>query len=62
MDLIQLLIILIVVGVIMWLVNNYLPLDQPFKTIINVVVVIVLLIWILGLFGIGNYHIGIPRR
>ena len=52
MSLINLIIILIVVGVLLWLVNNYIPMDAKIKKILNVVVVIVVVIWLLQVFGI----------
>jgi hypothetical protein len=52
MPLINLVIILVVVGVILWLVNNYIPMDRKIKSILNVVVVIVVIIWLLGVFGV----------
>jgi len=41
-----------VAGVLLWLVNTYLPMDRKIKTILNIVVVIVLIIWLLKVFGI----------
>jgi hypothetical protein len=61
MDVIQLLIMLIVIGVLMYFVNTYLPMAPPIKTLINVVIVLVLLLWLLRLFGFGDYTIGVPR-
>ena len=63
MDLIQLLIVLVVVGVILWLINQYVPMQPPFKTIINVIVVLVLCLWLLRAFGItaGYPHPGTTR-
>jgi hypothetical protein len=52
MPLINLIIILVVVGVILWLVNNYIPMDGKIKRILNVVVVIVVIIWLLSVFGV----------
>jgi hypothetical protein len=45
-------IVLIVVGVLLWLVNNYIPMDSKIKTILNVIVVIVVIIWLLQAFGV----------
>lgn len=44
--------VLVVIGVIMYLVNTYIPMAQPMKTIINVVVCIIVLIWVLQIFGL----------
>ena len=52
MSLIGLVLTLVVVGVLLWLLNNYVPMDHKIKTIINVVVVIVVVIWLLQAFGI----------
>jgi hypothetical protein len=52
MPLINLIIILVVVGVILWLINNYIPMDRKIKNILNVVVVIVVIIWLLSVFGV----------
>jgi hypothetical protein len=48
----NLLITLVVVGVLLWLVNNYLPMDGKIKSILNVVVVIAVIIWLLRAFAI----------
>lgn len=52
MSLISLVIVLIVVGVLLWLINTYLPMDGKIKTILNAVVVIVVVVWLLQSFGI----------
>ena len=52
MTLITLLITLVVVGLILWLVNNYIPMDGTIKKILNVVVVIVVILWLLSVFGL----------
>ena len=52
MSLIGLILTLVVVGIVLWLVNNYVPMDSKIKTIINVVVVIVVVIWLLQAFGV----------
>ena len=52
MSIVSLLITLVVVGVILWLINNYLPMDGKIKSIINIVVVIAVIIWLLQSFGI----------
>ena len=55
MPLLTILIILIVAGVLLWLVNNYIPMDRKIKTILNIVVVIVVIVWLLKLFGAFEY-------
>jgi hypothetical protein len=52
MSLISVVVVLVVVGVVLWLVNNYIPMDGKIKSILNVVVIIVLAIWLLQSFGI----------
>lgn len=52
MPLIQLLITLVVVGVILWAINNYIPMDSKIKSILNIVVVIVVVLWLLQVFGL----------
>jgi len=52
MPLLTVLLILIVVGVILWLVNTYIPMDRKIKNILNVVVVIAVIIWLLKVFGL----------
>lgn len=55
MSLVTLVITLIVVGVLLWLANTYIPMDGKIKKIINIVVVIVVIIWLLRVFGVwGN--------
>jgi hypothetical protein len=62
MPLINLVVVLIVVGVLLWLVNTYIPMDRKIKQILNIVVVIVVVIWLLQVFGVigslGNIRIG----
>lgn len=50
--LIHVIIVLIVVGVLLWLVNNYIPMDGKIKSILNAVVVIVVILWLLQAFGL----------
>ena len=52
MPLINLIIILVAVGVILYLINNYLPMDPKIKSILNLVVVIGVIIWLLSVFGV----------
>ena len=52
MPLINLVIILVAVGVILWLINNYIPMDRKIKSILNLVVVIVVILWLLSVFGV----------
>ena len=52
MPLICVVIVLIVVGVLLWLVNTYLPMDRKIKNILNVVVVVAVVLWLLQAFGL----------
>lgn len=52
MPLFTVIFVLIVVGVILWLVNTYIPMDRKIKNILNIVVVIIVVIWLLSIFGI----------
>ena len=62
MPLITVIVVLVVVGVILWLINNYLPMDGKIKSILNVVVIIAVILWLLQVFGVlgslGGIHIG----
>ncbi|MEY4965127.1 MAG: hypothetical protein RL274_710 [Pseudomonadota bacterium] len=50
--LINIIIVLVVVGVLLWLVNTYIPMDSKIKSILNAVVVICVVLWLLQAFGI----------
>ncbi|GBL45562.1 hypothetical protein SFMTTN_1372 [Sulfuriferula multivorans] len=52
MPLIQLVIVLVVVGVVLWLINTYIPMEATIKKILNVVVIIVVILWLLSVFGV----------
>lgn len=52
MPLIQLVVTLIIVGVLLWAVNTYIPMDQKIKSIMNIVVVIAVVLWLLSVFGV----------
>jgi len=51
MPLIQLVIVLVVVGVVLWVINSYIPMQSTIKRILNVVVVVVVIFWLLSVFG-----------
>ncbi len=61
MPLVQVLIALIVVGVLLWLVNTFIPMAGSIKSLLNAVVIIVVVVWLLNVFGlmhyITNFHI-----
>lgn len=52
MPLMNVLLTLIVVGVLLWLVNTYIPMDGKIKQILNIVAVIAVIIWVLNVFGL----------
>ena len=62
MPLINIVIVLIVVGVLLWLVNRYIPMQGTIKSILNAVVVIAVVLWLLNVFGLfhsfSNIHVG----
>ena len=62
MPLIQVVVVLVVVGVVLWLINRFIPMAGSIKTILNVVVVIAVILWLLNIFGIlshfPNIHVG----
>ncbi len=62
MPLIQVILTLIVVGVLLWLVNRFIPMAGSIKSILNAVVVIAVVLWLLNIFGLlqslTNIHIG----
>ncbi len=52
MPLIQVVVVLIVVGVVLWLINRFIPMAGSIKTILNAVVVIGVVLWLLSVFGV----------
>jgi hypothetical protein len=54
MPIINLFVVLIVVGVLLWLVNSYIPMAGSIKKILNAVVVIIVVLWLLRVFGVIN--------
>lgn len=57
MTLISLIVTLVVVGVLLWAVNTYIPMDSKVKNILNVVVIIAVILWLLSAFGVlGALH------
>jgi len=62
MPLLQIVVVLIVVGLLLWLVNSFIPMQGSIKSILNVVVVIAVILWLLNVFGIfhslSGIHIG----
>ena len=62
MPLIHILIVLIVVGVLLWLVNSFIPMQGTIKSILNAIVVIAVVLWLLKVFGLfqnlSRIHVG----
>jgi hypothetical protein len=62
MPLLQILMVLIVVGVLLWLVNRFIPMQGTIKSILNAVVIICVVLWLLNVFGLfhslSRIHIG----
>ena len=52
MPLIQVVMVLIVVGVLLWLINRFIPMAGSIKSILNAVVVIAVVLWLLNIFGL----------
>ena len=62
MPLLQILMALIVVGVLLWLVDRFIPMQATIKSIVNAVVVIAVVVWLLNVFGLftslSRIHVG----
>jgi hypothetical protein len=62
MSLLSILIALVIAGVVLWLINTFIPMDGKIKQILNVVVVIMIIAWLLNVFGVfgsqSSMHIG----
>jgi hypothetical protein len=62
MPLLQILMVLVVVGVLLWLVNRFIPMEGTIKSILNAVVVIATVVWLLNVFGLlhslSHIHVG----
>ena len=59
MPLLTILIVLVITGLVLWLINTYIPMDHKIKTIFNIVVVIVVIVWLLKVFGVFGYLMGV---
>ncbi|MDR5728832.1 MAG: Thivi_2564 family membrane protein [Terriglobia bacterium] len=62
MPLLQIVLVLVVIGVLLWLVNSYIPMQGTIKSLLNAVVVIATVLWLLNIFGlfhsISRMHVG----
>lgn len=56
MPIINILLTLIVIGILLWLVNTFIPMASSIKTILNLVVVVLVVLWLLNVFGIFGPH------
>jgi len=52
MPLLQIVLVLVVVGVLLWLVNSFIPMQGTIKSILNAIVVIAVVVWLLNVFGL----------
>jgi hypothetical protein len=52
MSILSIIVAIVVVGVLLWLINAYVPMDAKIKNILNIVVIIVLVVWLLKVFGV----------
>jgi len=55
MSLITVILVIIVAGVLLWLVNTYIPMDTKLRKVLNVVVMIAVIIWLIKVFGLLSY-------
>lgn len=55
MSLITIVVTLIVVGVLLWLINTYIPMDGKIKKILNIVVVVIVVVWLLNVLGVWGH-------
>jgi hypothetical protein len=55
MDLLTIILVLVLVGVLLWLINTFIPMDGKIKKLLNVSVVVILIIWLLKAAGILSY-------
>ena len=62
MPLLQILVVLVAIGVLLWLVNRFIPMQGTIKSILNAVVVIAVVLWLLNIFGVlhslSRMHVG----
>jgi len=62
MPLLQVVLVLVVIGVLLWLVDRFIPMASSIKSILNAVVTIAVVLWLLNIFGLMHYltniHIG----
>lgn len=59
MSLLTILFTLVIVGVILWLINEYIPMDGKIKKLINIIVIVAIVLWLIKVFGLLKYLSGI---
>jgi hypothetical protein len=59
MPLLTILLVIVIVGVLLWAFNNFIPMDSKVRSILNAVVIILLIIWLLQVFGILDPILGV---
>lgn len=52
MSLIMVIIVLVIVGVVLWIINTYIPMAGSIKSILNIVVILCVIVWLLSVFGL----------
>lgn len=52
MSILTIILVIVVVGVLLWALNSFVPMDSKIKSILNIVVVILLILWLLQAFGV----------
>jgi hypothetical protein len=55
MPLLTILLVIIAAGVLLWVVNSYIPMQSTLKRILNIVVVLIVIVWLLKVFGLFSY-------
>jgi len=62
MPILTILLVIVIVGVLLWALNSFVPMDSKVKSILNIVVVLLLIVWLLQAFGLIrpllNVHVG----
>lgn len=59
MPILPIILTIVIVGILMWAVNAYIPMAPKIKQLLNIVVVILLILWLLRLFGVWDYMAGV---
>jgi hypothetical protein len=59
MSLLTVIVAVAIVGILLWAINNFIPMDGKVKSILNAIVIIALVVWLLNVFGILNFLSGV---